>query len=299
MEGGTGIEGDEQPEEIPDDSYFALQYVLSLVEDGMLPSSSQSPRLPLAFQHQLYCVVRDRSVVDEEVRAMQHSGCIRALFSHTANTDTILCLTEQYIASVENMAKCVTESRSARRVEIAASLRKFLTWCDVPTLSVIAEELHNGEGEKKRAVLTKEDLTTLLSLHLLIPRRDTGVSSEMFWLSHPEVGTLVSKVLRARSELLVAVNDATGREMTEAELEKRCTRNTAPTATCPTGKRKRPLIKMVSAPLGFKFHLLDLIGSAQLIRIPLPMVGVGHQRYLVRTAQHQTSTSTRKKKQHR
>lgn len=228
---------------------------------------------------------------------MQQSGRIRALFSHTANTDTILCFTEQYVASVENMAKSVSEGRSARKVEIAACLRKFLTWCDVPTLSVMSEELQNVEGEKKRAVLTKEDLSTLISLQLLIPRRDTGTSSEMFWLSHPEVGGLVSKVLRARSELLVTVNEATGREMAEAELEKRCIRNTAATttATFPTGKRKHPLMKMVSVPLGFKFHLLDLIGSAHLIRIPLPTVGVGCQRYLVRTAK-QTSTSKRKKK---
>jgi hypothetical protein len=85
---GSCTETEMSAEDILDDSLYALQYVLSIIDTSQSSSSSATSSLRFAFQHQLYCVVRDRSVVDEEIRALLPRR-VRALFSHTANTDTM------------------------------------------------------------------------------------------------------------------------------------------------------------------------------------------------------------------
>jgi hypothetical protein len=169
------------------------------------------------------------------------------------------------------MAASVTGSESKHKKAIAASLRRFKTWIDLPTMSVLGDELRAGGV---RSALSKEDIETLLSLRLLMPRRNSG-SAEMYWFSHPDVAPFVTKVLQSRRGFLRVVNSAVSREIAEAELEKKVSNRS------PIGKRKRgEVAAALSAPLGFKYHLLDLLGAAILTRIPLPVIG-GHQRFLI------------------
>jgi len=151
------------------------------------------------------------------------------------------------------------------------------------------------KGSECKPRLSPQEIETLVSMRLLLPRRDVA-SAECFWFSHPAVGLFVQNILRGRTDILKAVGACKNKEIAESDLEKYLSAGVVQETFRAGGKRKladvlpprgadsRGVSQPMSVPklaYAFKFHLYDVLGRDSLMRVLLPSVD-GCERYLVR-----------------
>ena len=127
-----------------------------------------------------------------------------------------------YIAATENLIAQLNKSSSKSLVEqarMALSINKFIAWMPDSRMSVFGDELRAG-GDNVQA-LSEDEITFLVSLKLLIPRRDTAAAADSFWFSHPSIGMFVQKVVKGRQAILPIVKCGKVRGVSESELFKK------------------------------------------------------------------------------
>lgn len=282
---------------IPDDTYFAIKLLLEQHQDSEI-QQSVSPSFPLCFLHQAYSIIANRSQVDAEFKSLKLASkpLLKTFFSHSSPGETIVCEMSSYLASAERIIAEIPTK------EMNKCMKAFIVWASDSRMSVYAKELLVGTD--LLPPLSPENITTLVHMKFLIPRRDIHTSNECFWFSHNSLGQFVQKMSKGREQIMAIVKSSKQREIKQNELEKRlfinCSRErgrkrkhnsnaeagagflvaVSPAATTTLSMSAIP---PSSLPYGFKFHLYDVIGRGSLRRVTLPSIG-GGDKFLLKAA---------------
>ncbi|ESN93420.1 hypothetical protein HELRODRAFT_88781, partial [Helobdella robusta] len=174
------------------------------------------------FQHQLYSLISNRTIVDKEINKLRSDFKIRVLkLTSTSNEYNILFM-DDYVAYV---TRCYQDTENSELVE------RFI------------EKIVMGEAgtsvKKERFIqsgFNEKEILKLVSLSLLAIR-DVGD----WWITFPKAGLFLKTLSKGRKYILSMVRKTRHKEILLNELE------------------KRPFLR--SACLGFMYHLYDIIGA--------------------------------------
>ena len=233
-----------------------LESILTLLSFSC-PSSSCSLRL--CYHHQLYCLLPNRTRVDEDVKILSKeqegkSPLIKMLYSHTSPTDTLICSLNEYISSIEALrdntegdaehsdresssssgggvisASSATKHKKSEAGEEEKKLKvqainKFLVYATRDSkMSIFGHHLRKGSPEEEDHLpsMTTKEIDLLNELKLLVPRRDIYYSEDCYWYSHPAVGQFTNRILKARAAILQRVKAMKYKEVAESTLEQK------------------------------------------------------------------------------
>lgn len=139
-------------QDMKDDSHLAALFLFSLHD--FPTSTDQTGSLKFAFLHQIYAVVRDRSLVDGEMQTILKSEppIIKSFFSHSAPDDCLICSMEDYMRAIDNMARhfysdrgaLPTELYNGKKADIASAIHKIKSWAGTSQQSVFEDDLRQG-----------------------------------------------------------------------------------------------------------------------------------------------------------
>ena len=230
-----------------------LESILTLLSLSCPSSSSCSLRL--CYHHQLYCLLPNRTRVDEDVKILSKeqegkSPLIKMLYSHTSPTDTLICSLNEYISSIEALrddaegdtersdgesssgvvsASSATKHKKSEAGEEEKKLKvqainKFLVYAARDSkMSIFGHHLRKGSPEEEDHLpsMTTNEIDLLNHLKLLVPRRDIYTSADCYWYSHPAVGQFTNRILKGRTAILQRVKAMKYKEVAESTLEQK------------------------------------------------------------------------------
>ncbi len=240
---------------------FESILALFTLSSSSSPSSSSSSRpLDLCYHHQLYCLIPNRTRVDEDVKILSkeqegNPPKIKMLYSHTSPSDTLLCNFNDYRQSIETLRDVIdggtdnydndgssicsssdsvsasSATRDKKKEEMVKekklkvqAIDKFLVYAVRDNkMSVFGDNLRKGspEEEDNFPSMTSKEIDLLNDLKLLVPRRDTYSSADCYWYSHPDVGQFTNRILKARAAILRRVKAMKYKEVAESLLEQK------------------------------------------------------------------------------
>lgn len=200
----------------------ALQFFRNL-----FPSSKFGGRLPpVILKHQLYAVIRDRAIVDVEVRKLCKSGTVRVLrLGHSTEEDCIV-----YTKDFMHHSRVYLEEASRG---VKSTLEKFL--------SALCNQLHEATISQEVLVdqlkFSDAEITILINTAGVLAFQDVG----SWWLTIPGSIVYLRAFRPGRQAVLQMVKRAKKREILQQDLE----------------TRKLPK----TCRLGMRYHVYDIVGS--------------------------------------
>ncbi|KAL9956715.1 hypothetical protein ACROYT_G038236 [Oculina patagonica] len=205
--------------EVPSDTKAAILFLKSTV-----PLNKFEGKIPaIVLKHQIYCVVKDKTLVDRELNKLWEENVIR-LFKLTSGSDEFgVLLTDDYISHIKSR---VTDS------SILLTIDKFVR--DVlPNHIDVSISKKVAAGKYK---LSEEEITHLVNTGVLTTR-DIG----SWWLSIPGAGVFMKNFTNGRTALIRMLRQRKYREILEKDLLTR---------------------KFAShSKLGIAYHVYDIIGA--------------------------------------
>ncbi|XP_034277367.1 inactive serine/threonine-protein kinase 19 isoform X2 [Pantherophis guttatus] len=200
----------------------ALQNLVSLfprkVFEDCLP--------PLILRHQIYSLVKDRTVVDRHLSQLKNEGRIR-MFQHSIEADFfVVAFTDSYVSKVQ-------EFISGK--EFARTVKKFLD----SVLTVCPDISFDKKRMLKDFGFRDTEITQLVNAGVLTVR-DAG----SWWLAVPGAGRFIKCFIKGRKAVLGMIQKSKYKEVLLSDLQSR----QAPNAV----------------KLGLPYHIHDIIG-AQLV----------------------------------
>lgn len=205
---------------VPNDTSCALAYLKNLfpVEkfEGRLP--------PVILQHQLYAIVTNRTVVDQQLMELRNSGKIKLFKLGTDASEFCVLFTEDYKSHVRKFIQNMSLNQ--------AVIERFLTMV-VDQCQDISLSKHKLMTELK----FKDDEITQLVKACVLTVRDVG----SWWMAFPGAGIFMKSFIRGRKAVLMMIRKCKYKEIIREELK----------------SRKLPRI----ARLGMEYHIHDLIGA--------------------------------------
>lgn len=211
---------DKNVEDIPSDTKASLLYLKSL-----FPVEKFESRLPpVILKHQVYSIMKNRTLVDKQLADMKSAGEIKVFKLGTESNDYSILFTEDYQSHIARTTadNCVSK----------AAIEKFLNtvvknWNDVSVnKDVMINKFHFQDDE----------ITQLVKASVLIVR-DAGT----WWLSIPNAGIFMKNLIRGRKAAITIIKKTKYREIFKDDLE----------------QRKWPRL----ARLGIIYHIHDIIGA--------------------------------------
>jgi len=205
--------------EIPSDTKAALLFLKSV-----LPLSKFEGKIPaIVLKHQLYCVVKDKTLVDRQLNNLWEENKVR-LFKLTSGSDEFgVVLTDDYVSHIKSR---VTDAN------ILLTIDKFVS--DVlPNHTDVSISKKDASSKFK---LSEEELTHMVSTGVLTTR-DVG----SWWLSIPGAGVFMKNFSNGRKALIRLIRQRKYHEILEKDLLSR---------------------KFDShSKLGIAYHIYDIIGA--------------------------------------
>ena len=222
------------------DAYVSVQILqkkFQAVRSGMAP---------IVLQHQLYTLMHDSSMVDEEVERLRRGGKIRLFMVQTKGPSAAgILLTEQYlqIAEAAIRAACGGSGGAGEAARAVAFFRGAMNLYRQPSANRAELERHveaaicgdfdsdsesgsdaEDDGAARAAAVEVVDLWQRAGL--VLPRVD-GVSGDMLRFCFPELGPFGSDLDEGQKELAMVLRMRRYKEMGMRELEKRGLRRSA------------------------------------------------------------------------
>ncbi|XP_070591749.1 inactive serine/threonine-protein kinase 19 [Erythrolamprus reginae] len=181
---------------------------------------------PLILKHQIYSLVKDRTVVDRYLNQLKNEGRIR-MFQHSFDTDFfVVAFTDSYVAKVQEF---ISGKKFARTVK--KFLDSVLATC--PDISFDKKRMSKDFGFRDT------EITQLVNAGVLTVR-DAG----SWWLAVPGAGRFIKCFIKGRKAVLGMIQKSKYKEVLLSDLQSR----QAPNAV----------------KLGLPYHIHDIIG-AQLV----------------------------------
>ncbi|XP_020628815.1 serine/threonine-protein kinase 19-like isoform X2 [Orbicella faveolata] len=182
--------------EAPSDTKAAILFLKSVV-----PLSKFEGKIPaIILKHQIYCVVKDKTLVDRQLNKLWEENVIR-LFKLTSGSDEFgVLLTDDYISHIKSR---VSDS------SILLTIDKFVN--DVlPSHIDVSISKTVAVGKYK---LSEEEITQLVNTGVLTTR-DIG----SWWLSIPGAGIFMKNFSNGRKALIRMFRQRKYREILEKDL---------------------------------------------------------------------------------
>ena len=225
---------------LPLDSVSAFEAIVRQVS-----STSGFPlAIPGCFVHQIHVIIRDRTLVNQELQNARNRCVLRQL--HVENCGILLVREQDYRGLIENLYINANEDIVAKKE--AMVLEKFLTKVlpGSTDLSISQTRLCElmGMADDKDRVIT---LTLLRLGFIVFQTHGPNVEFESsFWFTLPNMRALISEVEAARKEFLSMIQKAKPyRELILSKLRAK-------------GKFK-------GSSMSLEFHIKDVVGSGLII----------------------------------
>ena len=217
----NALEGDHfDSTPLPSDTKAAVLYLRN-----QFPIDKFGVRLPpILLQHQLYSVMKSKTVADKELGDLRKQGEVRLFKLDVNGDDLCIVLTEDYQEHVQRH----TESLPAKAV-IDRFMKSVIV--NFQGVSINKQDVMDSHG------FIDEEITQLVNAGVLTVR-DVG----SWWLAIPEAGLFTKNLLRGRKAILTMIRRCKYHEILQRELE----------------SRKLPK----AAKLGIAYHIHDIIGAS-------------------------------------
>lgn len=218
-ENSWNSKGDDFEFEVPSDTEAAVLYLKALV-----PLDKFQGKIPaIILKHQIYCVVKDRTLVDRQLNNLWEENKIR-LFKLTSGSDEFgVVITDDYVSHIKSR---VTDT------SILPTIDKFAN--DVlPNHADVSISKIDITGKFK---LSEEQITQLVNIGVLTTR-DVG----SWWLSIPGAGIFMKNFSNGRKALIQMFKKRKYQEILEKDLL----------------SRKFD----THSKLGIRYHVYDIIGA--------------------------------------
>lgn len=288
------------PSDVPCDTQLLIVHIQSMADTCH----------GFVFQHQLYANDINQCIVDEELHRIRcHVGQYKFLscrFTQSAHNSLAIIEADSYVASLRKLIRPQDKGLSEEQQEQEATLLcdKFASWIRQSTqISMLRRDLKSGATQQlpshelgtdgavpTHGVLTDAEIDRLVQAGFLqyrssidMPnesvystRGDTGANedTELFWLSHPSLRSLIQCLESAQVEILGVVRQNRYKEISEKKLQVRVSPlNQHRTTGLGGGKRLRGGRNhwiLSSSPFPLGYHLMDLLGRGVLYRVPAP-----------------------------
>lgn len=210
--------------------FIDVKEALKYLQD-LFPASKFNNKLPpLFFHHQLYGVLKNRTLVDKEIDKMRES-CDLKLFKLSSNPrEVCLAFTEDYVSHATNHLKNFELPQPLIDNFIDNVVRR------VPDMSVTKAQFAD-------LGINESEIRLLIGFSVLSVR-DVG----SWWLTVPNSGLFLTSLEKGRKILTNLIRKTKFKEILLSDLG------------------QRPFHK--SATLGLMYHLYDLIGADVVECIP-------------------------------
>ncbi|ETV76220.1 hypothetical protein, variant [Aphanomyces astaci] len=249
--GSRSIESGEEPldtlhdhavndDAVMDDTLAAIHVLLSRYH-----AEFASVGLPsLVLWHQIYCLVDNRTAVDQSIQRMRTNGLILTLrISLPGPHATAIMLTSDYIAFMLQYTK------QHRATRIFAKVLRQLTKSPVVAATAFMDAVQALFRSRNRppppTSMLDLDLTHLVQRGFLVAT--TNLEVKQFYFSLPRLGMIITGVARARSALTSLLKRQPYKQMLEVDMRKK---------------------KLTCSCLSMDFHILDMAGAALVGRVP-------------------------------
>jgi hypothetical protein len=207
-----------------------------------------------ALVHQIYAILSNKTAVDKEISFLRQRKKIKLLQFYLS--DTSMAYESQFVmlsATYEADLKDVIESLKPGSVA-HESLLQFQTFAmnNLHRVSILESDILVGgkNSDKSGGRLSNIDLQNVIAAGFLCKRRDISSSNNnanVLWFSHPILSSLRRWIESSRKEITRMIKSTRYKEVSDKELKK----------------------KKLSSPLGFKFHLYDLLGGGILVKVDI------------------------------
>jgi serine/threonine-protein kinase 19 len=178
------------------DTFPVIVFLKSLL-DQRLP--------PLVFQHQIYALLKNRTHVDCEIETLtQQKHIIQFKLEHCINSVGLMLFKDYEQLLLLAMAKQQQQANSV--------LSKFLHHLRSHDLTVALD----GHFVISEMNVTDRDMTVLVNYGFLTIR-----DAKSFWLGVPNVGNLLSQLMKGRKEIRRCLKRKPFQEMLEQDILKR------------------------------------------------------------------------------
>ncbi|XP_069762089.1 inactive serine/threonine-protein kinase 19-like [Narcine bancroftii] len=216
----------EKSEGVPNDTKSALIFLASLFPRKLFDDSLP----PIVLKHQLYSIVKDKTMVDRQLNEMKDLGAVR-IFQFGFDMDVFgVVFSEDYRSKVL--------AATAMR-ESAATVQRFLE----TVLNSCTDVGFTEDQMLKQFSFRDQEITQLVNAGVLTVR-DIG----SWWLAIPGAGRFVKYFVKGRKTLLGMIRKTKYNEVLQSELESR---------------------KVTSAvKMGIQYHVHDIIGAEMVKCIP-------------------------------
>ena len=290
------------PSDVPCDTQLLIVHIQSMAESCH----------GFVFQHQLYANDINQSIIDEELHRIRcQVGQYKFLscrFTQSAHNSLAIIETDSYVASLRKVIRPLDNGPEEQYAQAEAALlcEKFSSWIRQSTqISMLRRDLKSGAAQQlpsrelgtgglatqsavsSHGVLTDRDIDRLVQAGFLQYRSsidmpnesvcgDTSANedSELFWLSHPSLRSLIQCLESSQVEILGVMRQNRYKEISEKKLQVRVSPlNQHRTAGLGGGKRLREGRNhwvLSSSPFPLSYHLMDLLGRGVLYRVPAP-----------------------------
>ncbi|KAG8226234.1 hypothetical protein J437_LFUL006336 [Ladona fulva] len=228
---------------------------------------------PVILVHQVYSIIKNRTVADREINILMTNGIIRLFKMGLKESTMVAIFTEDFNRHVmDRVCPCQVETIKIESLEneetsisseTSSNSRPLLTIGKCQSHSPGRDEIKNAnvchlsstvsrfihdiipklqdvsvdkEVLQQDYKLSEEDIRTLMNVGLLVVR-----SVGSYWLSFPNAGEFMKHFIKGRASLTRLIRKCKFSEILQPELE------------------KRQLDK--TAKFGIKYHISDLIGG--------------------------------------
>ncbi|XP_076336658.1 winged helix repair factor 1-like [Tachypleus tridentatus] len=182
--------------DIPNDTEASLFYLKSV-----FPVESFEGRLPpIIFKHQIYSIVKNKTLVDKQVNELRAKNKIRLFKLGADETETAIVFLDDFKKHV------LSHSDGSQLIE--NFLMQVVASC--PDIS------YNKNWLQEELKFQKEDISKLMYLGLLNVR-DIG----SWWLAIPRAGEFMKAFLQGRKAVLQILRRSKYKEIFQTELENR------------------------------------------------------------------------------
>ena len=261
-------DGDALARATPCDTLVALQLLKQ-----QAPPAPLAP-IPVIIAHQLYDIIRNRTLADRELDRLRSAGTVLLLPMPCKRGSKLVIFRGDYVRHLQTCAASATPARAAAISRLQCRLRQC---CDNLSLRrdrleiILRDRQSSASSVDHTTVLSPEHaahklsaanvertmtatacIDELLAIGALVPCRGSsgGVAAaagalETYWLAVPGLGLFLTQVLKGRKEVVQALKRTRFKEILRGALEKK---------------------KLRYSKLDMRFHVRDAIGAGLLVR---------------------------------
>ena len=225
------------PQEVKNgDIKAGLLYLMNLSSTNLVPK--------VAFKHQLYSVVENRTTVDRGINALLEKGEIKLFKTSLGTEQLVIMFTKDYISHVKIVCSVKDAGTSTKVVsgvgahtsdndQVIGNIASRFVDTVLPNLKDISI---NEDLLVKQYGFKDEEVTEMIKCGIL-----TVKNAGTWWLSIPNIGAFMKLLRKGRQAVMQTIKRTKYREMARATL---LTKKTIP-----------------SLKLNIEYHLHDLIGA--------------------------------------